>query len=384
MNWQPQDEWLFVNLEGPVLNEEIAAKIDHSYYQSKKAGPLLWNSSLPMSNEKTVYNLANNHFMDFGEVGVGHTLDLIKEIGALTVGYGPNAELSRSPLRINVNNKTISIISACENQFGCSTTNNPGVAGFASWIFPTIVREKLISDYVVVSFHGGAEDYALPAPFFQDLYRSFVDLGADFVIGHHPHTPQGFERYSRGFIAYGLGNFSVNPKSWNKDPMNLISLGVRINFEVDIPTVSISYYQLLEADEKAEIVEVEGHLKVRLDEYFAALNRVILVREDLELVWKNIAFKLWNESIADFLNANALGISLKSKIRKTLKFGFNARKVRKSLNRILDDQRLLTLHAISCESHSQVIATVLSESKGLSPAEINHLSTIFPLFESTI
>jgi hypothetical protein len=383
VNWQPEDEWLFVNLEGPVLNEEVAAKLDHSHFQSKKAGPLLWNSSLPISTEKTVFNLANNHFMDFGNLGVDCTFDLIEAIGALAVGYGKNAESSRRPLRINVDNKSISIISACENQFGCSTTNNPGVAGFASWIFPAIVREKLLSDYVIVSFHGGAEDYALPAPFFQDLYRSFVDLGADFVIGHHPHTPQGFEQYANGFIAYGLGNFAVNPKSWNENPLNLISLGVRINFDLDTPTVSICYFQLLESIEKAEIVEVDGHLKTVLDEYFTSLNRVISVRENLELVWKNIAFKLWDESIADFLNANALEVSLKSKMRKALKFGFNSRKIRSSLSRMANDRRLLTLHAISCESHSQVIATVLSESMGLSSEEIKQYSTIFPRLDLT-
>jgi hypothetical protein len=282
-----------------------------------------------------------------------------------------------------VGNKSISIISACENQFGCSTTNNPGVAGFASWIFPMIVREKSFSDYVVVSFHGGAEDFPLPAPFFQDLYRSFVDLGADFVIGHHPHTPQGFERYAHGFIAYGLGNFAVNPKSWNENPLNLISLGVRINFDLDIPTVSICYFQLLESIEKVEIVEVDGRLKTALDTYFASLNRIISVRESLELVWKNVAFKLWHESIADFLNANASEISLKNKIRWVIKFGFCPRKIRSSLNRMANDRRLLTLHAISCESHSQVIATVLSESTELSSDEIYQYSTISPRFDLT-
>lgn len=381
--WQTTDENLFINLEGPVLDETIVAKCDFSELQSKKAGPLLWNSSLPFSTDKIVFNLANNHFMDFGNIGVNNTLDLIQAMGALTVGYGQSVESSRRPLRINVGKKRISIISACENQFGCSTTGNPGVAGFASWIFPAIVREKSFSDHVIVSFHGGAEDYALPAPFFQDLYRSFVDLGADFVIGHHPHTPQGFERYAAGFIAYGLGNFAVNPKSWDYNPLNLISLGVRINFDLDIPTVSICYFQILESMKKVEIVEIDGELKIKLDTYFASLNRIISVRENLELVWKNVAFKLWNKSIAEFLNANALEVSLTSKLRKAVRFRFNPRMIQNSLNRIKSDRRLLTLHAILCESHSQVIATVLSDSMGLSSEEIDQYSTIFPRVDLT-
>lgn len=383
VDWQPKDEWFFLNLEGPVASQEVANKWDHSFFQSKKAGPLLWNSSLPRSTEKTVFNLANNHFMDFGDLGVESSLRFIKEIGASTVGYGHNTELSRRPLRITVDNKNISIISASENQFGCAATNKPGVAGFASWIFPLIVREKSISDYVVVSFHGGAEDFPLPAPFFQDLYRSFVDLGADFVIGHHPHTPQAFEHYAGGFIAYGLGNFAVNPSSWCENPLNLISLGLRIDFDRDTPAVSICYFQVIENNNRAEIVEISGELKSKLDTYFSSLNRVVADRENLDLVWKNVAYKLWHEPIAGFLSANVTRVSLKSKIRKAIKFGFNPRKIRNSLNAITDSRRLLTFHAISCESHNQVISTVLGDSIGLSTEEVDKYLTILPDIDLT-
>ena len=321
--------------------------------------------------------------MDFGDVGAESSLRSIEEIGGSVVGYGSNAELSRQPLRIRVKNKTISIISATENQFGCAAENEPGVAGFASWIFPLIVSEKSISDHVVVSFHGGAEDFPLPAPFFQDLYRSFVDLGADFVIGHHPHTPQAFEHYAGGFIAYGLGNFAVNPKTWCENPLNLISLGLRINFDGDIPTVSICYFQIIENNDHAEVVEVSGQLKSKLDEYFISLNQIISVRADLELVWKNIAYKLWHESIAQFLNANTMEISIKTWIRKAVKFKFNPRKIRNSLKRITNDRRLLTLHAITCESHNQVISTVLGDPVGLNPGELDRYSAIFPRLDLT-
>jgi len=35
-----------------------------------------------------------------------------------------------------------------------------------------------------------------------------VDAGADIIIGHHPHVPQGWERYQGKDIYYSLGNFN--------------------------------------------------------------------------------------------------------------------------------------------------------------------------------
>jgi poly-gamma-glutamate synthesis protein (capsule biosynthesis protein) len=36
-------------------------------------------------------------------------------------------------------------------------------------------------------------------------------MGADLVIGHHPHVVQGFEIYKGKLIAYSLGNFVFSP-----------------------------------------------------------------------------------------------------------------------------------------------------------------------------
>jgi poly-gamma-glutamate synthesis protein (capsule biosynthesis protein) len=37
--------------------------------------------------------------------------------------------------------------------------------------------------------------------------RTFVDAGADLIIGSHPHVIQGKERYKNALIFYSLGNF---------------------------------------------------------------------------------------------------------------------------------------------------------------------------------
>ena len=369
---------IFVNLEGPVLNNEVSAKLDFDYFQSQKAGPLLSTPELPKLGQNVILNLANNHFMDFDFIGVQETMKALKSINGLTVGYGENDNMSRKPLRIMSQGKSISIISACENQFGCATNERAGVAGFGSWIFPKIQSEKSMSDFVVVSFHGGAENHPLPAPYFQDLYRSFIDLGADLVIGHHPHTPQGFEFYAHGFIAYGLGNFAVNPKLWNSDPLNLISLGVHVDFTGSKPKILITYFQIQETLSGIKIIEIENKFKNDLNFYFNSLNQIIANRSDLELVWKNVAYILWDESISEYLSAFSSQESFKSRIRRHFKFYLNRDERTNSLKKLAKSRNLVTRHVVSCESHSQVINTVLNDNVGLSIEEIARYTSILP------
>lgn len=67
-------------------------------------------------------------------------------------------------------------------------------------------------DLVVVSAHWGIE--CVNTPFFlqRKLARTMLEVGADIILGHHPHVLQPMERYvtSDGretFVIYSLGNF---------------------------------------------------------------------------------------------------------------------------------------------------------------------------------
>lgn len=63
------------------------------------------------------------------------------------------------------------------------------------------------ADVVMVTLHWGDEFITYPSPWQVSTARSFVDAGADIVIGHHPHIVQGVESFRGGVIAYSLGNF---------------------------------------------------------------------------------------------------------------------------------------------------------------------------------
>lgn len=52
-------------------------------------------------------------------------------------------------------------------------------------------------------------------PEWREIFKHWIDMGADAVIASHPHVPQGWEYYKGKPICYSLGNFcfnQLNPK----------------------------------------------------------------------------------------------------------------------------------------------------------------------------
>jgi len=56
-----------------------------------------------------------------------------------------------------------------------------------------------------------------------------VDAGADIVIGHHPHVPQGVQFYKNVPIFYSLGNFVF----YQPTELKFRKLGLMVNVGID-------------------------------------------------------------------------------------------------------------------------------------------------------
>ena len=62
--------------------------------------------------------------------------------------------------------------------------------------------------WCVVIAHGGEEFAPMPNPYTRDRYLKYLEMGADVVVSHHPHVPEGYEIFENGkMIFYSLGNF---------------------------------------------------------------------------------------------------------------------------------------------------------------------------------
>jgi poly-gamma-glutamate synthesis protein (capsule biosynthesis protein) len=185
-----QADFSLVNLEAPIV-EGKGSPI-------KKAGPNLKCNKSAIEALRYVgfkgVTLANNHFYDYGEEGALNTMALLNKVGISYVGAGKNlAEASRIFYQ-SIGNKTVAFINCCEHEYSIATEQTAG----SNPINPVsqyyaISEAKTKADYAVVIVHGGIEGFQLPTLRMQDLYRYFVDCGADVVVNHHQHCYSGYE-----------------------------------------------------------------------------------------------------------------------------------------------------------------------------------------------
>lgn len=176
-------------------------------------GQMLQRPSTLKSLKEAGFNLlllANNHITDYGFDGLKQTIERIDEYGFEHMGAGFNYEDVYSPCMLEINGLKIGLINLCEAQVGHFKDKNQQY-GYA-WIGDYDVDDRLRSirkqvDYLVVIPHAGLENYAVPLKQFRVLYRHWCDLGADVIVGGHPHISQGIEQYNSSIIFYSLGNF---------------------------------------------------------------------------------------------------------------------------------------------------------------------------------
>ena len=74
-------------------------------------------------------------------------------------------------------------------------------------------------DILVLSLHADLEFMETPAVWRRDMSRRLAQAGADLILEHHPHVPQGVERVGKTLIAYSLGNcfFDAHVDGYMKD-----------------------------------------------------------------------------------------------------------------------------------------------------------------------
>lgn len=154
-----------------------------------------------------VFNIANNHALDFGNVGFQDTMNHLDNVGIQTVGH------KNQILYLDKKNMTVATIGFAPYEM-YNTIHDLQTAA-------ALIREaKSRADIVVVSMHAGAEGTKALYVKNQTEYfygenrgnsiqfaRAAIDAGADLVVGHGPHVPRAMEIYNDKLIAYSLGNF---------------------------------------------------------------------------------------------------------------------------------------------------------------------------------
>src|SRR5512137_2544730 len=184
-----------------------------------KASAAVWKSGAVFKGEPAhvagleavpfdVACLANNHVLDYGVAGLRETLRVLARARIRTVGAGLTDAQALAPLSLRVNGQRIHIINISEGEDLTATDGGPGVFGWDIELAAAQARAlKKLGGAVIVIAHCGLEYVPFPPPYVVAAFRGLVEAGADCVIGHHPHVPQGLEWWQGRPIIYSLGIF---------------------------------------------------------------------------------------------------------------------------------------------------------------------------------
>ncbi len=214
------------NLEGPITDEPSIAQQDFSILRftfDRKFAHVLKDYGF------SALSLANNHSMDFGQNGYDQTTHYLEDAGIYFFGsYLNNKNISTS---IRIREKNVCLVG-----YHDLYTHDP-VSTTAE-----IVRIRSNCDYIVLFAHWGEEYQKIQSDRQTELAHGFVDVGADLVIGAHPHVVQPVEIYKNKAIFYSLGNFIFDQNfsfatqhglavvvEWSKEKTNFKLVPVSIN-----------------------------------------------------------------------------------------------------------------------------------------------------------
>ncbi|MBQ9307305.1 MAG: CapA family protein [Clostridia bacterium] len=180
------DDLTMVNLEG-VLKDSKAGEQTEKLYRFR--GKTEYTRILQEGSVEHV-NLANNHYIDYGEAGKKSTRQALEEAGIPYSGYGYTWVFEKNGVRV----------------------------GFAGIRETTYLRGKgqietdiralreAGCDVVIYTCHWGTEYSATHNALQEEMAAEAVRCGADLVIGGHPHVVQGIENVQGVPVVWSLGN----------------------------------------------------------------------------------------------------------------------------------------------------------------------------------
>ena len=179
-----EDDLTIVNLEGTLSNQGSRQDKTFAFRGKPEYVQILTSSSVEAAN------LANNHSADYGDVSLTDTIKYLNEAG-ISNFIGTNTSIRE------VNGISVGLVGI--------NALNPEEAEKLEKAIGSV--KGLGAQLVIVSIHWGEEKSNEPTQEQIQLAHKAVDLGADLVLGTHPHVLQGVEKYNGRYIAYSLGNF---------------------------------------------------------------------------------------------------------------------------------------------------------------------------------
>lgn len=188
-----------INLECPLANRETPVNKKYIFRADTSYASQLRRAGV------TIANMANNHTMDQGMMGLESTAEALQNAGIETLGYGESIK----PLVLHKKGIDVALFGSC-------------TLPIENWIYGKGISQvsifnlcSAIADYrktnrkakIIIVLHWGVEMQTTPSPRQQIEARRLIAAGADAIIGHHPHVVQPARQISSRTVWFSLGNF---------------------------------------------------------------------------------------------------------------------------------------------------------------------------------
>jgi len=159
-------------------------------------------------------SLANNHTLDFEELGLLDTLRHLAEGGIRYAGAGRDAEEAARPALLEGG---VALVAFTDNEppFAAGP-DRPGTNYLPVSLQPEVLRGVEVAvraareagaRTIVFSNHWGPNMVQRPREIFRRFARAVMDRGVDLYYGHSAHLFQGVEIYNGKPILYDTGDF---------------------------------------------------------------------------------------------------------------------------------------------------------------------------------
>lgn len=155
----------------------------------------------------TAISVANNHAMQHGDAGFAETVSALRSAGILVLGLRGEVPWHAQPvIYSHADGQSLALLAYSwrPRQYGNGPPPYAEVDEEA--VLADVARARASYDGVIVSLHWGVEFVDRPSVSEVGFAHAIADVGADLVLGHHPHVVRPVERRARTVIAYSLGN----------------------------------------------------------------------------------------------------------------------------------------------------------------------------------
>ena len=212
-----------------------------------------------------IWSIGNNHAKDAGVDGIRSTWSQAEKHGVRAMGVGVDLNQASQPVYLE---EAGGIGMFCVTYHKTDYPATDTTPGIFSWEEFDLIRQRIRQikskcRWCIVVAHGGEEFAPLPNPYTREIYLKYLSLGADIVVGHHPHVPQNYELFDNKAIFYSLGNFIFDTNYQRAHPNTELGVLLKLKLTKEKMTFDALGIQVLRGEERidaAPLPDIFSHI----------------------------------------------------------------------------------------------------------------------------